>query len=402
MTSLLQKSILIKHLVNNLIKRKKMKYAYYILALLLVSCGGGTSTQAPKSLDALKKKLTAKEDQVLQLNKEIAELQDQIAKLDTTRSFKKILVSTKSIEPTKFTHSIDVQGQITGDELVNVSPQVPAVYAKIFVTKGSKVTKGQILATLDDKVLRQGIAELKSSISFAKTIYDKQKALWDQKIGSEIEYLSAKNTLESLNNKLATMNQQAVMYKLRSPINGVVDDVFPKEGEMGSPGMPSIRVVNLNRLKVVAHLAEAHIDRVKPGNKVEVTFTDLNKTIHSTVKTVGKVISELNRTFTVDIALPSSPDYRPNMLCIVKILDYQNAAAMTIPINLLVKSENETYVYSVQDKNGVLRAVKTPVQIGLISDGNVEIKSGLKTGDRVITVGYQDINEGDAVEVSQQ
>lgn len=380
-----------------------MKNTIYILvfALFLAACGGG-STQAPKGLESLKKSLAAKEDQLLKLQQEISALQDQIAKIDTSRSYKKILVSTKTIEPVKFTHTINVQGQVTGDDLINVSPQVPAVYSKIFVVKGAKVTKGQVLATLDDKVLRQGIEELRSSIDFAKTVYDKQKALWDQKIGSEIEYLSAKNTLESLNKKLATMNQQAVMYKLRSPISGVVDDVYAKEGEMGSPGMPSIRVVNLSRLKIVANIAEANVDKVKAGNKVEVTFTDLNRTIHSTVKTVGKVISDLNRTFTADISLPSSTDYRPNMLCVVKISDYNNEQAVTIPVNALVKTETENYVFVAEEKDGMLKAVKKPVTPGLISEGVLEIKSGLKAGDKVITVGYQDVNDGDVIEVSQQ
>ncbi|MBL7829742.1 MAG: efflux RND transporter periplasmic adaptor subunit, partial [Saprospiraceae bacterium] len=323
-------------------------------------------------------------------------------KLDTTRSFKKILVSTKTISPEKFKHTIDVQGHVTGDQLMNVSPQVPAVYSRIFVTKGALVTKGQILATLDDNVMRQGLEELKNGIEFAKTVYEKQKALWDQKIGSEIQYLTAKNNLESLNKKMTTMNQQLAMYKLRSPINGVVDDVFSKEGEMGSPGMPSIRVVNLKTLKVVANLAEVNIDKVKPGNRVEVTFPDLNKTIQSTVKTVGKVINELNRTFTVDIVLPTTPDYRPNMLCIVKILDYQKDNALAVPINSLGKVDNESFVYVVEDKDGVSRASKRKVELGLTSSDLVEIKGGLKGGEKIITVGYQDVNDGDAVEVAQQ
>jgi membrane fusion protein (multidrug efflux system) len=379
-----------------------MKYFIYVLAIILASCGGATKNKNLNNLDALRKALAEKETQMSTLKQEMMLIKDQIAKLDTTRSFKKILVSTKTISPEKFKHTIDVQGHVTGDQLMNVSPQVPAVYSRIFVTKGALVTKGQILATLDDNVMRQGLEELKNGIEFAKTVYEKQKALWDQKIGSEIQYLTAKNNLESLNKKMTTMNQQLAMYKLRSPINGVVDDVFSKEGEMGSPGMPSIRVVNLKTLKVVANLAEVNIDKVKPGNRVEVTFPDLNKTIQSTVKTVGKVINELNRTFTVDIVLPTTPDYRPNMLCIVKILDYQKDNALAVPINSLGKVDNESFVYVVEDKDGVSRASKRKVELGLTSSDLVEIKGGLKGGEKIITVGYQDVNDGDAVEVAQQ
>lgn len=377
-----------------------MKYFIYVMIVLLSACTSSKKENA-NDLGSLKKSLSEKENQMSKLKQEISVLQGKISKLDTTTNFKKILVSTQTLALEKFVHSINVQGRITGDELLNVSPQVPAIYAKIYVVKGSIVTKGQLLATLDDNVLRQGMQELTSGISFAKTVYDKQKALWDQKIGSEIQYLTAKNNLDALNKKMSTMNQQMAMYKLKSPISGVVDDVFAREGEMGSPGMPSIKVVNLKTLKVVANLAEVNVDKVKVGNKVDITFPDLNKTIHSTVKTVGKVINDLNRTFTVDVALPTSSEYRPNMLCVVKIIDYANDAAISIPINAVVRSDNKEYVYAVENENGTNKAVKKLIDLGLYTDNEVEVKSGLKPGEKIITVGYQDVNNGDAVEISK-
>lgn len=376
-----------------------MKYFIYAMIVLLAACTSAKKENA-NDLGSLKKSLSEKENQMSKLKQEISVLQGKISKLDTTTNFKKILVSTQTLALEKFVHSINVQGRITGDELLNVSPQVPAIYAKIYVVKGSIVTKGQLLATLDDNVLRQGVQELTSSISFAKTVYDKQKALWDQKIGSEIQYLTAKNNLDALNKKMSTMNQQMAMYKLKSPISGVVDDVFAREGEMGSPGTPSIKVVNLKTLKVVANLAEVNVDKVKVGNKVDITFPDLNKTIHSTVKTVGKVINDLNRTFTVDVSLPNSSEYRPNMLCVVKIIDYAKDAAISIPINAVVKSENKEYVYAIENLNGTNKAVKRLIDLGLYTDNVVEVKSGLKPGEKIITVGYQDVNDGDAVEIS--
>ncbi len=379
-----------------------MKYLIYAMVLTFAACSGSANKEKLNDIGSLKNLLAEKEAQMTTLKQEMASIKEKIAALDTIGNLKKILVTTKTIAAEKFRHTTDVQGQVTGDQLLNVSPQVPAVYSRIYVTKGSTVVKGQLLATLDDKVLRQGLEELKSGIDFAKTVYDKQKALWDQKIGSEIQYLTAKNNLESLNKKLVTMNQQLAMYKLKSPINGVVDDVFSKEGEMGSPGLPSIRVVNLKTLKVVANVAEANIDKIKPGNKVEITFPDLNKTIQSTVKTVGKVISDMNRTFTVDVALPSSPDYRPNMLCIVKIIDYSNENAFVVPINSLGKADNESFVYVVEAKDGISKAAKRMVSLGLTSTDKVEVKSGLKAGDKIITIGYQDVNDGDAVEVTLQ
>lgn len=378
-----------------------MKYFVFTIVLIITSCSNQAKKEGTNDLDSLKKTLARKEAQLNALKQEMAVIKAKIISLDTTGTFKKILVSAKTVAVENFKHTIDVQGHVTGDQLLNVSPQVPAVYSRIFVSKGTPVVKGQLLATLDDNVLRQGMEELKSGIEFAKTVYDKQKALWDQKIGSEIQYLTAKNNLESLNKKMVTMNQQLAMYKLKSPINGVVDDVFSKEGEMGSPGMPSIRVVNLKTLKIVANVAEANIDKIKPGNKVEITFPDLNKTIQSTVKTVGKVISDMNRTFTVDIALPATPDYRPNMLCVVKIIDYVNEKSIIVPINSVGQSENESYVYVVENKDGITKASKRKVTLGLTSADVVEIKSGLSSGDQIITVGYQDVNDGDAIEISK-
>lgn len=377
-----------------------MRYLIISMMLILAACGTKNENVDSKDLGALKSMLANKEKQMIILKKEMADIQDKINKLDTSNIRKKMLVSLETIKSRVFTHTIDVQGAVTGDELLNVSPQVPAVYLKINVKKGMSVSKGQVLALMDDQVLRQGLEELKSNLQFAQTLYDKQKALWDQKIGSEVQYLTAKNNLESLKKKLSTMNQQIAMYKVISPINGIVDDVLAKEGEMGSPGLPSIKVFNLKALKLVAHPAESYVDKINSGNDVEVYFPDLNKTYQSKVKTIGKMIDNLNRTFTVDIMLPNSNDIRPNMMAISKIIDYQNPKALVIPINILVNADSDPFIYVAEDQQGVLKAIKRKVKLGYTYKNEVEIISGLKTGDKIITVGYQDLNDGDAISLS--
>ncbi len=187
--------------------------------LILAACGTKKENVDSKDLGALKSMLANKEKQMISLKKEISDIQDKINKIDTSNFRKKMLVSLETVKSRVFTHTIDVQGAVTGDELLNVSPQVPAVYLKINVKKGMSVAKGQVLALMDDQVLRQGLEEVKSNLQFAQTLYDKQKTLWDQKIGSEVQYLTAKNNLESLKKKLSTMNQQIAMYKVISPIN---------------------------------------------------------------------------------------------------------------------------------------------------------------------------------------
>lgn len=377
-----------------------MRYLIISMMLILAACGTKNENVDSKDLGALKSMLANKEKQMIILKKEMADIQDKINKLDTSNIRKKMLVSLETIKSRVFTHTIDVQGAVTGDELLNVSPQVPAVYLKINVKKGMSVSKGQVLALMDDQVLRQGLEELKSNLQFAQTLYDKQKALWDQKIGSEVQYLTAKNNLESLKKKLSTMNQQIAMYKVISPINGIIDDVLAKEGEMGSPGLPSIKVFNLKALKLVAHPAESYVDKINSGNDVEVYFPDLNKTYQSKVKTIGKMIDNLNRTFTVDILLPNSNDIRPNMMAISKIIDYQNPKALVIPINILVNADSDPFIYVAEDQQGVLKAIKRKVKLGYTYKNEVEIISGLKTGDKIITVGYQDLNDGDAISLS--
>ncbi|HMG14069.1 MAG TPA: efflux RND transporter periplasmic adaptor subunit [Saprospiraceae bacterium] len=377
-----------------------MRYLIIMMMLVLAACGSKKESVDSKDLGSLKTALAAKQKQMDQLKMEMTTIQEKINKLDTTNTRKKMLVSLETLKTGLFTHTIDVQGNVTGDELLNVSPQMPAIYAKIYAKKGMNVTKGQLLALMDDNVLRQGVEELKSNIQFAQTLYDKQKTLWDQKIGSEVQYLSAKNNLDALKKKMATMNQQLSMYRLTSPINGVVDDVIAKEGEMGSPGFPSIKVFNLKALKLVAHPAESYVDKINTGNDVEVFFPDLNKSYHSKVKTIGKMIDNLNRTFTVDIALPNSSDIRPNMMAISKIIDYQNPKAIVIPINIIVNPDTDPFIYVAEEQGGLMKAMKRKIKLGHTYKNDVEIVSGLKPGEKIITIGYQDLNDGDAISLS--
>ena len=377
-----------------------MRYFLFSIVLILAACGPKKDGPASNDLPGLKVQLAEKQKQMDALKQEITVIQEKIAKLDTSKVYKKMLVSLDTLQYQNFKHTIDIQGTVTGDELLNISPKVPAMYTRIYVVKGQSVSKGQLLATLDNSVINEGMEELKSSIEYAKTIYEKQKHLWDQKIGSEVQYLNAKNNLESLNKKMATMRQQNAMYRLVSPINGQVDDVMAKEGEMGSPGAPSIRVLNLRTLKFVANAAESYVDKIKTGNSVEVFFPDLNKSFNTKVTTIGKMINNLNRTFTVDIALPHSPDIRPNMMAVSKIKDYSNPKALVVPINILVNVDTDPYLYVAEEKAGTLRAVKRKVKLGNTNSNEVEILSGLKPGDKVITIGYQDLNDGDPITIT--
>ena len=364
-----------------------MKNIIYIsLITLIVACSSDELTTKKAELAALKK-------QESEIKSKISTLEKDIAKLSGKKVTNAQLVGITKISKSSFSHYIDVQAKVEGDENVTVNSQVPGSVTKINVSAGSTVSKGQVLAEIDNETYMKGLDELKTAREFANTVYLKQKNLWDQKIGTEIQYLQAKNTIESLDKKLATLNQQIEMTKIKSPISGVVDEVFLKMGQMAAPGMPGIRVVNMNKLKIKADIAESYISKVKTGDEVEILLPDLNQTIKAKLSYVGKVIDLLNRTFNVEISLPSNPSLHPNMVAVIKIADYTNASTFVLPANVVQMTDEGTYVFVAE--NNIAR--KRNVVAGKNYKGTIEITEGLNENDPIITTGFQDIVDGQSI-----
>ncbi|MBI3233953.1 MAG: efflux RND transporter periplasmic adaptor subunit [Bacteroidetes bacterium] len=366
-----------------------MKKTIYIsilaLAVVIASCGEkGSLSDKKKQLDKLKK--------------EVASLEAEIEKLDTSAKAdqKMKMVAVVDVAVSSFRHYIDIQGKVDADENVLVSPKMPGTVTSVSVKAGDMVKAGQVMATLDDKAARQGLEELKNRYELAKTVFERQKNLWDQKIGSEIAFLQAKNNKDALEKSMSTMLEQLDMYKVKSLINGVVDDVQIKVGQMGSPGMTTIRVVNNNVLKVKADVAETYASKIRTGNPVLISFPDIQRENMSSISYAGKVINPLTRTFNVESAITGDMnDFRPNMVAIMKIIDYENKSAIVIPINILQTDENGTFVFVLEGE----KVVKKMVTTGLNYGGNIEIKSGLAAGEKLISVGYQDLNDGEKVKL---
>ncbi len=332
-----------------------------------------------------------------QLNEQINKLRDEIAATDSTggTGLKVMDVAVQEIKPETFNHFIEIQGYVDGDENVAVSPQMPGIVTKIYVKEGARVSKGQLLAELDAGPTRKTIDGLKQQLEFATTLYNKQKNLWDQKIGSEVQYLSAKNQKESLESNLKTLEEQLAMSRITSPISGTVESIPIKVGAMANPGFPAFRVINFAQTKVVAELAEAYAPKVKAGDKVNIFFPDHNTEITSSLNFSSRFISPVNRTFQVESRI-SNPGFelRANMVAVLKINDYSAKDAVTIPVNCILKDQNGQFVYvAVQDKNQQV-AQKVSIETGMIYNGLAEIKTGLKAGDKVITIGFQDVNPG--------
>jgi membrane fusion protein (multidrug efflux system) len=372
----------------------KKQIALFMLLALATACGvkkeGGNKVETDKA-------------KLADLKKQDGELRDKIQALQDTinaeggKQVKTIKVNAMDITMQQFRHYVEVQASVYGQDNINVSPEMPGVIKSIFVTEGDKVTKGQILAVVDDAVLQQNMQEVQTSLDLAKTLYEKQKGLWDQKIGTEVQYLSAKSNYESLQKRMASIQQQDDMTKIKSPIDGTVDAVNIKVGESVAPGLPTVQVVNTEQLKVKGNVAEAYISDIHPGDSLLVHFPDLDRDVKSTATYVSRAIDQVNRTFTVEVALPQNPDYHPNMMAMMKVVDYVNRSAVVIPINVVQSDPTGRFVFVVEKENGVDVARKREVKLGKVYDSSAEILDGLKAGDKIITVGYEDLNNGDAI-----
>ncbi|MCX2742008.1 efflux RND transporter periplasmic adaptor subunit [Pontibacter anaerobius] len=364
----------------------------FAFILTLASCGGENDKQA--QLEDLK-------EQQAQLQEQIAELEAELKTEGQTVAAKQktVPVSVTTIAQDTFRHYLEVQGRVDFTQNVMVSAKVPGVLTSVRVERGDRVSKGQTMATIDAQVLEQNIAEVKTRLDLARIAYEKQQNLWDQKIGTEMQYLTAKNNMEALERSLATLQQQRDQYNIKAPITGVVDEVVPNAGEAVAPGVGIIRVVNLQDGKIVAEVSEAYQAKIGKGDQAVVYFPDLKKEVQTTVEVVSSFIDPTSRTFTVELRLKNGKDItlRPNMVAVVRIQDYKNEGVVTLPVNLVQKDEKSSYVYVARKKGNAYVATRQEIETGMNYGGNVEVLSGLSAEDKVITAGYQSVNEGQPV-----
>jgi RND family efflux transporter MFP subunit len=367
-------------------------------ALLMMATACGNHKSDNNNSDA---KLDQLKQQREKLNAEIQQLESQ--KGVDSNAAGMVTVSVANEQPTVFRHYLEVQGKVESNSNIYVTPKVPgAMVTELLVNRGDNVSKGQVLARLDASVLQQSIAEMQNQLNLTKTVYERQKNLWDQKIGSEIQFITAKNNYESMQSRMSTLRQQLDMYTLRSPISGTVDDVTLKAGEIPAPGVSGIRVVNPDDVKITAEVSEAYIAKVNKGDSVRVYLPDLGKEMQTRVKTVSKVINPTNRTFLIELdPQQGENELRPNMIAVVKVNDYINKNAIVLPINLVQSDENGNFVYvAVKNGNGWTVDKKT-VKTGENYQGQVEILSGLTPQDQVITEGYQSVVDGQQIAIGK-
>ena len=362
-----------------------MKKILYITALLaLAAC-----TNKPKDKTA---ELADLKKQQADIAAKIATLEAQVGKKDSVKSTD---VSAVTVSAGAFTNYVQIQGRIDAQDNVTAYPQASAAITALNVKAGDHVHKGEILAQLDNSVLRQNIEQAQTQEQLMQTLYQRQKNLWDQKIGTEVQFLQAQTNLQSAQKQVASLRQQADLYRIVSPINGTVDQMDLKLGQIASPGATGIRVVNADILKVKADVPESYAGSVHLGDNVKIMVPDANDSLTARITFAAKVIDQASRSFAVEIKLPSRASLRPNMTAVLSIANYSNGKAIAVPSKAIQKSENGDYVF-VND-NGI--AKKKIVTEGSSFNGKTEIKSGLSSGEVVITEGASELEDGDKVKV---
>lgn len=370
------------------------RYSLLAATLFLASCGGGD-----KDPNAELAKLKAEQAAT---QAKIADLEAKTGSAKAADANSAVPVSVIKVATENFAGYLEVQGRVDFDQNATVGARAAGTLTSVRVQRGDKVRKGQILATVDASILDANIAELRTRMDLAKTVYEKQAGLWKQQIGTEVQYLQAKNNYDALQRNLGSLNQQKALYNVVAPYSGVVDNVIPKLGETVAPGAPVVQLNSGQGGKVLADVSEAYAGSIKAGDKALVTLPDMGaEEIESTVRTVSRTISATSRTFTVELRLPSNvaARLRPNMVASVRIKNYGNASATVLPVDLIQHDEENAYVLVVNQTGGKAVAVKRVIKTGQTYNGKQEVLSGLKSGDEVISAGYQNLNAGQTVKV---
>lgn len=369
--------------------------------MVAASCG---SSKKDKAGDLNDKKAQLQELKTKQekITTQIVTLEKEIAKLDTNAAAKPKLVAIAAVTPDNFQHYIDLQGRLDAQNISYVAPPngQGGIVKALYVTQGEAVRKGEVLARLDDQLIRQQMDPLKVQLSAAEDTYKRTKNLYDQGIGTYQQVLNAQTQVNTLRQQIDVIQKQAAKMTVTAPASGIADVVNVRVGEafVGvSAAGPQIRIVNTNDLKVVAQVPENYIGRVKVGTAVQVYFPDINKTVEATVNVAGRTIDPTNRSFYVEARIPASSDLKPNQVAVVKIRDYAASNAVTIPVNVLQNDEKGKYVMVAAKEGDKLVARKRIITVGELYGDKLEVKSGLQPGDMLITEGYQGLYEGQAI-----
>jgi RND family efflux transporter MFP subunit len=365
------------------------------ISALLFSCGKKEDNANIDSLISSKNLVSIKAKRA-ELQTQLTKLDNAIAELDVKKT-EEALVSVATVKDTIFSHYLEVQGNVNTKENLIIYPQFAGILNTVNVIAGQKVTKGQVLGTIDDGGLSQQLGQLENQLALAKTTFERQKRLWDQKIGSEIQYLQAQTNMVSQQKAVNQMKAQMAKTRIIAPFNGVIDELIAERGQVVGPGQGLMRIVNLNNMFVSTTVPESYIGKLKVGTEVSVYLASLGKSFNGKIRQVGNNINPNNRSFGIEVSVPNTENLlRPNQVAKLKITDYTNAKAVVVPSNVIQEdADGNQFVFevsSVKDKTGI--AKKVIVKVGKTSENFTEILSGLEPKTMVVGDGVKTVSEG--------
>jgi RND family efflux transporter MFP subunit len=387
---------------------KKVNILLLPIILVLVSCGGGNEKDVDtligeKDVKALTEKVEALKAERTELTAEIKKLSDAIEEINPTK--KKTLITLFAAKDTIFNHYLEIQGSVDTKKNIVITPESSGILKQVFVKEGQRVSKGQILARIDDNGLTQQISQLQIQADLAKTTYDRQKRLWDQKIGSEIQFLQAKSAYEAQQKAVDQLQVLLGKTAVRAPFSGVIDDVISEQGSVVAQGQSQIiRIVNLRDMYIEAVIPEKYLTQVTKGKNVEVFFPVLGETLTTKIRQAADFIDPNNRTFKVEIAVPNKDgNIKPNLTAKLKINDYTNPKAILIPQSVISENaEGEQYVYLADSLQGnTAKAKRTFIKTGKTQGDFIEVVDGLKDGDAIVDEGARSVNNGQEVTIKK-
>jgi membrane fusion protein, multidrug efflux system len=380
---------------NRIIITRLMKST---IAIAMIMVMGSCSQKTASDADQLRTQISEYNQQVVEINQKIAALELQLEEMgEVMHNRERTPVAISIMEPQTFDHLFRVNARVEAVKEATISPEINGHIQEISVVKGQHVKAGQVLARLNTSVLESSIAEIKTSMDLAETVFARQQRLWEQQIGSEMQYLEAKNRYESLKSRLQTTQSQINMAIIRSPINGVVDEIWVKQGELAMPGARLMQVINLEQLNINADISETFLPMIQPTDSVILrfgAFPDFEQVVP--IHRLGNVINPENRTFRVQVRINNRNEmFKPNMMASMSIRTYQAGDALVVP-SIMIKQDTQGYFVFIADKNsaGDLVARKIYIERGMTGEGRTMITSGLQPGDRLITQGHNRVIDG--------
>ena len=371
------------------------KYTLLLLVLILSSCDSNT-------LDSKKDKLDKLNNSLLDIKLEIKNLEEEIKLLDSGFNKKNyVYISTISPDVNKFFHKVQLRGTVFSRSNVLLNPEMIGRLKRIYVKEGDSVIKGQILAEINSDVLNNSILEIETNLELFKVIYERQKNLWENNIGSEIEYLKSKSNYDALLKRFETNKIQLLKYKIASPFNGMIDKVFLNEGEMSSPASPIFRIFSGEDSYLNIDASEAYIGKFNINDNVDIVIPNSDTKVESKILSIGQVIDVQNRSFSIEIDIPESFQelVKPNQVMVIEMVDYSNPNAILIPSNVIYRDDTGEYVFGTKEFDGTIIAKKIPVILGKSYNYKSEIVEGLDGSEIIIDKGSTEVIEGTYVQI---